>query len=61
MKGTVGISGSKNATLPVMTAALLAGSPSVIKNVPYLNDIKTMAEVLKTLGAMVVLDRKSVV
>ena len=55
MKGTVGISGSKNATLPVMTAALLAGSPSVIKNVPYLNDIKTMAEVLKTLGAMVVL------
>jgi len=51
LKGTVEISGSKNATLPVMTAALLAESPSVIHNVPYLNDIKTMAEVLRKLGS----------
>ena len=51
LKGTVEISGSKNATLPVMTAALLAESPSVIHNVPYLNDIKTMAQVLHTLGS----------
>ena len=51
LKGTVEISGSKNATLPVMTAALLAQSPSVIHNVPYLNDIKTMAQVLHTLGS----------
>ena len=50
LKGTVEISGSKNATLPVMTAALLAESPSTIHNVPYLNDIKTMAEVLRKLG-----------
>ena len=51
LKGAVEISGSKNATLPVMTAALLAESPSVIHNVPYLNDIKTMAQVLHTLGS----------
>ena len=51
LKGTVEISGSKNATLPVMTAALLAGSPCTLKNVPHLNDIKTMAEVLRKLGA----------
>lgn len=51
LKGPVEISGSKNATLPVMTAALLAESPSVIHNVPYLNDIKTMAQVLHTLGS----------
>jgi UDP-N-acetylglucosamine 1-carboxyvinyltransferase len=51
LKGEVSISGSKNATLPVMTAALLAESSSVIHNVPYLNDIKTMAEVLRNLGA----------
>ena len=51
LKGTVEISGSKNATLPVMTAALLAESPCVIHNVPHLNDIKTMAEVLRTLGS----------
>jgi UDP-N-acetylglucosamine 1-carboxyvinyltransferase len=56
LKGEVAISGSKNATLPVMTAALLGESPSVLKNVPYLNDIKTMAEVLRKLGAKAVLD-----
>jgi UDP-N-acetylglucosamine 1-carboxyvinyltransferase len=51
LQGTVEISGSKNATLPVMTAALLAETPSIIQNVPYLNDIKTMADVLRKLGA----------
>ena len=51
LKGEVEISGSKNATLPVMTAALLGESPSAIHNVPHLNDIKTMAEVLRTLGS----------
>ncbi len=56
LKGTVEISGSKNATLPVMTAALLAGSPSILENVPHLNDIKTMAEVLRKLGAKVTLE-----
>jgi UDP-N-acetylglucosamine 1-carboxyvinyltransferase len=56
LKGAVQISGSKNATLPVMTAALLAESPSIIQNVPYLNDIKTMGEVLRKLGAAAVLE-----
>jgi UDP-N-acetylglucosamine 1-carboxyvinyltransferase len=56
LQGTVEISGSKNATLPVMTAALLGQSPSVLHNVPYLNDIKTMAEVLRKLGASVKLE-----
>ena len=56
LKGMVEISGSKNATLPVMTAALLASSPSTLTNVPHLNDIKTMAEVLRRLGAKVTLE-----
>jgi UDP-N-acetylglucosamine 1-carboxyvinyltransferase len=56
LKGTVEVSGSKNATLPVMTAALLADSPSVLKNVPHLNDIKTMTEVLRRLGAAALLE-----
>jgi UDP-N-acetylglucosamine 1-carboxyvinyltransferase len=59
LKGSVDISGSKNATLPVMTAVLLAESPSIIRNVPYLNDVKTMTEVLKTLGAKAVLEDHS--
>ncbi|HUO58633.1 MAG TPA: UDP-N-acetylglucosamine 1-carboxyvinyltransferase [bacterium] len=56
LKGTVEISGSKNATLPVMTAALLGESPSNLQNVPYLNDIKTMAEVLRKLGSKAALE-----
>ncbi len=56
LKGEVTISGSKNATLPVMTAALLADSPTHLRNIPYLNDIKTMAEVLRKLGSKAVLD-----
>lgn len=56
LKGEVAISGSKNATLPVMTAALLAESPTVLKNIPLLNDIKTMAEVLRKLGSKAVIE-----
>ncbi len=56
LKGTVEISGSKNATLPVMTAVLLGESPSILRNVPHLNDVKTMTDVLTKLGANAVLD-----
>ena len=59
LNGSVDISGSKNATLPVMTAVLLGGSPSLLRNVPHLNDVKTMTEVLKTLGAKAVLEDHS--
>lgn len=53
LKGEVFISGSKNATLPLMVAALLADSPSTIKNVPQLKDVDTMTEVLRYVGAKV--------
>jgi len=51
LRGTVKLSGAKNAALPVMAAALLARGKSVIKNVPSLKDVKTMADILKVLGA----------
>jgi UDP-N-acetylglucosamine 1-carboxyvinyltransferase len=51
LEGRISVSGSKNATLPLMAAALLGDSPSVITNVPQLRDIQTMAEVLRSLGA----------
>lgn len=51
LKGTVHISGSKNATLPLMAAALLGETPTVLQNVPRLHDVLTMAEVLRSLGA----------
>ncbi|MFC1888049.1 UDP-N-acetylglucosamine 1-carboxyvinyltransferase [Candidatus Cloacimonadota bacterium] len=53
LAGTIEVSGSKNAILPIMTATLLAKGKSVLHNVPYLNDIKMMAHVLRVIGARV--------
>ncbi|KQC06277.1 MAG: UDP-N-acetylglucosamine 1-carboxyvinyltransferase [Candidatus Cloacimonas sp. SDB] len=53
LSGTINVSGSKNAILPIMTATLLAKGKSVLHNVPFLNDIKMMAHVLRVIGARV--------
>ena len=53
LKGRIPVSGSKNATLPLMAAALLGDSPTTLTNVPNLQDVRTMAEVLRSLGAVV--------
>jgi UDP-N-acetylglucosamine 1-carboxyvinyltransferase len=53
LKGRVKIGGAKNAVLPVMTACLLSRGTSVIRNVPRLRDVVTMAAVLERLGARV--------
>ncbi len=52
LKGTVSVSGSKNATLPVAVAASILGDgASVINNVPDLRDVETLRSVLEVLGA----------
>lgn len=51
LKGTVKISGSKNATLPIMAATILSDDTLTVKNVPMVADIKTMAKLLHVLGA----------
>ncbi|MBI5207172.1 MAG: UDP-N-acetylglucosamine 1-carboxyvinyltransferase [Candidatus Firestonebacteria bacterium] len=53
LEGVVEISGSKNATLPIMAACLLTGEKCVIKNVPEIRDVFTMIRVLNTLGAKI--------
>ncbi|MBN2753557.1 MAG: UDP-N-acetylglucosamine 1-carboxyvinyltransferase [Candidatus Goldbacteria bacterium] len=53
LKGKIPVSGSKNAALPIMAAAILGDGPSVIHNVPDLTDIRTMSKLLKILGATV--------
>jgi UDP-N-acetylglucosamine 1-carboxyvinyltransferase len=53
LKGTVQISGAKNAALPIMAASLLAEGPSTIRGVPELADIRSMGELLGDLGASV--------
>jgi UDP-N-acetylglucosamine 1-carboxyvinyltransferase len=53
LEGSVRISGAKNASLPELCAALLTEQPVVLRNVPEVRDIRTMARVLGALGAEV--------
>jgi UDP-N-acetylglucosamine 1-carboxyvinyltransferase len=53
LRGTLRIAGSKNAALPVMAAALLAGGKSIIQDIPNLQDIRSQIELLKLLGCRV--------
>ena len=53
LKGTIPISGSKNAALPLMAASLLGNSTSTIKNIPRLKDIYTFNNVIRVVGAHV--------
>jgi len=50
LKGRVRISGAKNSVLPVIAASLLSSQQSVIENVPYLDDVNTMCNLLKSIG-----------
>ena len=48
--GEVGVSGSKNAALPMFAAGLLAEGVTCLKNVPDLRDVQTIGKVLRNLG-----------
>ena len=52
ISGNISISGSKNATLPILAASLLA-SEVKLSNVPFVKDIFTMIELLKFIGIIV--------
>ena len=58
LEGEIRISGAKNATLPVLAAALLADGPVTIGNVPHLHDVTTMIELLARMGVTVTVDEK---
>lgn len=58
LSGDVRISGSKNAALPILAATLLSEEPVRLSNIPHLNDITTMIELLGCLGVEVVLDER---
>ncbi len=51
LKGTVEISGSKNAALPIMAASILAPGEHHLENIPHLKDVSTMGRLLANLGA----------
>jgi UDP-N-acetylglucosamine 1-carboxyvinyltransferase len=50
LSGQVEISGSKNATLPIMAATLLTDDECILHNIPNLMDIRTMVKILEGLG-----------
>ena len=56
LRGEIETSGSKNAALPLMAAALLSPDESIFENVPNLSDIMTMCKLLRSLGARVTYD-----
>ena len=53
LEGIVDISGSKNASLPIIAACLLNGGKSILYNVPKIHDTEMMFEILKSLGGTV--------
>ena len=57
LKGKVLISGSKNASLPILAATLLFDKSVTIKNLPRVRDIDTMLNLLKSLGSKIILSK----
>ncbi len=57
LEGSVAIPGAKNAILPIMAACLLTDEQCHLTNVPLIEDVEIMAELLRGLGAHVELDR----
>ncbi len=58
LEGEVRISGAKNASLPILAATLLSDGPVSIGNVPHLQDVTTMIELLGRMGVSVTVDER---
>ena len=56
LKGTITCAGAKNAALPMIAATILSSESVVLKNLPYLQDITTMFELLGSMGAEIILN-----
>ena len=61
LRGTVRISGAKNAALPILCAAILSPETLTLHNVPQLNDIGTMLKLLEQMGIATTRDGETVV
>ena len=51
LEGAVSVGGAKNAALAIIPAAILCGEPCVIENLPYIDDVRVMTELLSQIGA----------
>ena len=57
--GTIKISGSKNATLPILASTILTEQKITLTNVPVVKDVETMVGLLRTIGSTVTLNKKT--
>ena len=61
LEGIVKISGSKNASLPIIAATILNAGETILYNVPNIHDTKMMFEILKELGGKVTKKKNKVI
>jgi len=61
LKGEISVSGSKNATLPIMAASILSGKVTTLSNVPKIQDVEITIEILKRLGCKVKEKNKKII
>jgi UDP-N-acetylglucosamine 1-carboxyvinyltransferase len=60
LSGTIRISGSKNATLPILAASILSNKAVTLKNVPLVQDVQTMINLLKFIGINIKISKKNI-
>ena len=56
LSGRIECSGAKNAALPMIASTILCEEEVILKNLPYLQDITTMFELLGSMGADIILN-----
>ena len=59
LSGSINISGSKNATLPILAAAVLTDKLVTLKNIPMVQDVYTMINLLKFIGLDIEISKKT--
>ena len=58
ISGTIVISGSKNATLPILVSTILTNKKIIITNAPIVGDVETMVDLLSAIGSTIKLNKK---
>ena len=61
LKGQINISGSKNASLPILAATLLSTKKIYLNNLPKVKDIETMINLLQSLGSKIKFDKQKLI
>ena len=59
LSGSINISGSKNASLPILAASILSEKKIILKNIPFVKDVFTMIELLNSIGLKISINKKN--